>query len=238
MKENSGAYYRDRDVSPEGLELIKYFEGFRADAYRCPAGVWTIGYGHTKGVKPTDKIDKKTAVALLAEDIVPIENALNDWCEDKHIYLEQCEFDALVSFGYNCGTNAMIKVLNGCLTEYLDNHINYGYMEHVIDDIVIGILSKYVNAGGVKLNGLIRRRTAECTVFKHGWGNEGTEFCVSFPCKIDLSRVVLSPTMVNITFDISKSLNDIYIYGTYYMYMDCSWMPIDCGGVRCYVEIQ
>ena len=51
----------EMQISKEGLALIKFFEGCELEAYKCPAGVWTIGYGHTKDVKEGDKINKASA---------------------------------------------------------------------------------------------------------------------------------------------------------------------------------
>ena len=82
-----------------GLRLIKDFEGLRLDSYKCPAGVWTIGYGHTKGVKAGMVIDNKQADDYLIEDIAPIERFLNG----MSINFRQEEFDALVSWIFNLG---------------------------------------------------------------------------------------------------------------------------------------
>ena len=57
------------DVTKEGIDLIKKFEGCKLTAYKCPAGVWTIGYGHTKGVKKGQKITKEEAEELLKQDL-------------------------------------------------------------------------------------------------------------------------------------------------------------------------
>lgn len=61
-------------TSNKGIDLIKKYEGFRAKAYRCPADVWTIGYGHTLNVKSTDVIDKAQAEAFLRQDVVDATN--------------------------------------------------------------------------------------------------------------------------------------------------------------------
>jgi lysozyme len=53
----------------DGVELIRHFEGCRFDAYKCPAGVWTIGYGHTANVKEGDSVDQEAAEAFLIEDL-------------------------------------------------------------------------------------------------------------------------------------------------------------------------
>lgn len=90
-----------REVSREGRALIQQFEGLSLTAYLCPAGKWTIGYGHTEGVQPGDKITRAHADALLAADLVsygnPIDEALGA-CETS-----QHEFDAMVSLAFNVG---------------------------------------------------------------------------------------------------------------------------------------
>ena len=89
-------------ISDKGLDLIKRFEGFRDTAYLCPAGVWTIGYGHTQDVKEGDTISQDKAEALLREEVAakyePIVTANTEGLE-----LTQGQFDALVSFVYNVG---------------------------------------------------------------------------------------------------------------------------------------
>ena len=63
-------------TSERGINLIKQYESFRAEAYRCPAGVWTIGYGHTRDVKPGDKITEPEALQLLRQDVQTAEKAV------------------------------------------------------------------------------------------------------------------------------------------------------------------
>jgi lysozyme len=88
-------------TSPQGIDLIKEFEGFRPDAYQDVGGVWTIGYGFTQGVKEGDTITQEEADARLAQELlVPIENFLNRVCT---VIPTQNQFDALVSLTYNIG---------------------------------------------------------------------------------------------------------------------------------------
>ena len=68
-------------ISEEGLSIIKKFEGCELESYLCPAGVWTIGYGHTKGVKEGDKINKEEAEYLLQEEMIEYESYVNDYVE-------------------------------------------------------------------------------------------------------------------------------------------------------------
>ena len=88
-------------TSQRGINLIKQYESFRAEAYRCPAGVWTIGYGHTRDVKSGDKITEPEALKLLRQDVQTAEKAVSTLVKKP---LDQNRFDALVSFVYNTGS--------------------------------------------------------------------------------------------------------------------------------------
>lgn len=97
-------------LSDHGFAVIKNFEGLRLIAYRDVAGVWTIGYGSTryhdgKAVKPGDKLaNKMQADALLRNTLGQYTDAVNKFVK---VPLTQNQFDALVSFTYNLGTNAL-----------------------------------------------------------------------------------------------------------------------------------
>lgn len=97
------------------INKIKEFEGFRSEAYKCPAGVWTIGYGHTAGVKRGDKISEAEADRLLRKDLIHYEA----FVESLNISQKQCKFDALVDFCYNLGCTALegstlLKKIRAC----------------------------------------------------------------------------------------------------------------------------
>ena len=136
-------------VGTEGVELIKHFEGCRLEAYLCPANVWTIGYGHTGGVREGDVIDQEAAEALLIEDLEEFEGYVNKMVE---IALKQNEFDALVSWTFNLGP-ANLK------ESTLLNRINYGPLSDVPTQIKRGN-----RAGGKVLEGLVKRRAAEAAL--------------------------------------------------------------------------
>ena len=137
-------------TSRVGLRLIKEFEGLRLASYKCPAGVWTIGYGHTKGVKQGQVIDQSKADDYLVEDIAPIERLLND----LRINFRQEQFDALVSWIFNLGASAFQRS-----TLYIRIGTNASD-EEITDQMV-----KWVNAGGKPLAGLKKRRVAEANMF-------------------------------------------------------------------------
>lgn len=92
-------------LSEKGLELIKHFEGCQLRAYRCQAGVLTIGWGHTgDSVKEGLEITQLQADEIFKHDMSVFERAVNDLVT---IELDQNQFDALVSFAFNCGAGAL-----------------------------------------------------------------------------------------------------------------------------------
>lgn len=93
---------RDMKTSETGIKLIKKCEGCRLKAYRCVAGVLTIGYGHTAGVKENDVITKEKAEEYLKQDLEKYEKNVEKY--NKTYGWNQNEFDALVSFAYNIGS--------------------------------------------------------------------------------------------------------------------------------------
>lgn len=104
------------DISEEGVRLIMQFEGCRLSAYQCAAGVWTIGYGHTRGVKPGDKLpSQEAAQAMLYEDLKEYTGYVNTYIETKVINfpVNQNQFDALTSFCYNRGSGRLRDLVTG-----------------------------------------------------------------------------------------------------------------------------
>lgn len=138
-------------ISKNGLNLIKQFEGCKLTAYKCPAGVWTIGYGTTgkidgKAICEGMKITKAKAEKLLAADCVKFEKLVAKYDEKYHF--NQNQFDALVSFAYNIGS--------------IDQLTAKGTRS--IKEISEKILA-YNKAAGKELAGLTRRRKAEKALF-------------------------------------------------------------------------
>ena len=135
-------------ASQRGINLIKQFEGVRLTAYKCPAGVYTIGYGHTRGVKRGMKITEEEASAFLTADLLNSEKAVERY--DSVYHWNQNEFDALVSFTFNCGaTNLRALLRNGRRNR----------------SQIAETLPLYRKAGGKVLKGLERRRAAEKALF-------------------------------------------------------------------------
>lgn len=137
-------------ISEEGLQLIKKHEGLRLKAYKCPAGVWTIGYGSTRGVTEGMEITEEEADERLRKDIEVAERCVN---ASVKVTLTQGQFDALCSFAFNLGCGALGK-------STLLRLLNHGQ-----DDLAAQEFAKWVNAGGKKLPGLVARRKDEAELF-------------------------------------------------------------------------
>jgi len=89
-----------RVINQNGLALIKHFEGLYTDAYVCPAGVPTIGYGHTENVSLGQSITPKKAEQILKGDMEKFSSAVE---KSIGVELNDNQFSALVSFAFNCG---------------------------------------------------------------------------------------------------------------------------------------
>ena len=137
-------------TSQRGIDLIKQVEGFRPTAYKCPAGVWTIGYGFTTDVKPGDTIAREDADRRLVSELGYYERVI-----EKHVKvsLSQAQFDALVSFVFNVGEKAFVK---STLLKKLNSGDYTGACAQ---------FSRWNKAGGVVLQGLVRRRRSEADLF-------------------------------------------------------------------------
>ena len=136
-------------ISEKCVELVKRFEGFEAKAYKCPAGVWTIGYGHTEGVNPGDVITEAKAAILLKEEL----NLFANKVEKLLTKATQGQFDALVSFAYNLGVN---NLRNSTLLK-LHNAGNYAAAKLEFN--------RWNRAAGKVLEGLVKRRAAEAQLY-------------------------------------------------------------------------
>jgi len=135
----------------DGVELIRHFEGCRFDAYLCPAGVWTIGYGHTADVKEGDSIDQEAAEAFLIEDLETFERNVTNLVK---VPLTQQQFDALVSWTFNLGPGNLER-------STLLAKLNQGEYTDVPFEI-----KRWTRAGGAILPGLVKRRNAEAALFE------------------------------------------------------------------------
>jgi lysozyme len=134
------------NLSDAGLDLIKRFEGLSLKAYLCPARVWTIGYGTTRGVRPGQVISEAEAEAMLRADVARFAQGVS---ERIQVPVTQGMFDALVSFAYNVGLAAFGK---STLLRLL-NESRY--------DLAAQQFARWNKAGGRVLPGLTKRRAAE-----------------------------------------------------------------------------
>jgi lysozyme len=140
-------------TSQVGIDLIKSFEGCKLNAYKCSAGVNTIGFGNTyytngNKVKLGDKITQEEANKLFLDLLPKYEKTVLDAIK---VPLTQNQFDALVSFCWNCGSSkTLFKMVNEKFSEM---------------NIVGFWTSHYIMGGGKVLNGLVRRRKAEAVLF-------------------------------------------------------------------------
>ena len=138
-------------ISKTGIELLKHFEGCELKAYQDSVGVWTIGYGHTKGIYEGLEITQSEAEKMLQDELPEYEG----YVTDKVVpLLQQHEYDALVCWVYNLGptnlsSSTMLKKLNA------------GEFKEVPFQ-----MKRWDKAGGQPLLGLTRRRNAEALLFK------------------------------------------------------------------------
>tara|TARA_Y100000401_G_C8220101_1_gene172824 strand:- start:198 stop:656 length:459 start_codon:yes stop_codon:yes gene_type:complete len=138
-------------LSKTGIELLKHFEGCELKAYQDSVGVWTIGYGHTKGIYEGLEITQSEAEKMLQDELPEYEGYITDKVVPM---LQQHEYDALVCWVYNLGptnlsSSTMLKKLNA------------GEFKEVPFQ-----MKRWDKAGGQPLLGLTRRRNAEALLFK------------------------------------------------------------------------
>lgn len=136
-------------ISEAGIKLICKWEEFRPYAYVCPAGLWTIGYGHAGGVKPTDKIGLTQGEEYLRQDLATVEKCLNA----LKLELNQNQYDALCSLIFNIGTgNFLRSTLLKCLQAKQYDKASAEFL-------------KWRKANGKVLKGLQARRKTEQELF-------------------------------------------------------------------------
>ena len=149
-----------RSVNDAGIIVLREFEGLRLEAYRCPAGVLTIGYGHTRNVMEGLVIDHAQALRFLDEDVRDAEEAVE---ANVTVPLNDNQFSALVCFVFNLGeTNFRGSTLLRLL--------NRGWYDQVPAQLMC-----WNRAGGEVMSGLTRRRAAEARL----WDEPVTEEAVA-----------------------------------------------------------
>lgn len=138
-------------INASGIELIKSFEGCRLEAYQDSVGVWTIGWGHTKNVRPGDTLTQEEADRIFADEVndeyaAGVERLLK-------VPVNENQFAALVSFAFNLGLGNLGK-------STLLRKLNAGDSTGASREFL-----KWNRAGGKVLAGLTRRRVAEKDLF-------------------------------------------------------------------------
>jgi lysozyme len=145
-----------KKINRDGLKIIKESEGLYLEAYPCPAGIWTIGYGHTSGVKKGMTITEAEADTYLRSDVISAEQ---DVSNKVKVSLNSNQFSALVSFVFNIGgtqfsASTLLKKLN--VSDYAGAAAEFG---------------RWNKANGKVLSGLVTRRDKE----KNFFSNEGNK---------------------------------------------------------------
>jgi lysozyme len=143
-------------TSPNGLQLIRKYEGYKSTPYRCPAGLYTVGYGHVigNGLQLPDEWNRTLSRGeineLLRTDLARFERGVLRYCP---VYLTQSQFDALVSFSFNLGLGVLQR---STLRQKILRKDGEGAAKEIL---------RYDKVGGRPLKGLTRRRQAEYRLF-------------------------------------------------------------------------
>lgn len=167
-------------VSEAGVRLVKKFEGLHKQtsdgdvrAYRCPAGRWTVGWGHCKGVKSGMRATVEECEKFLQDDLNEAGAMVNRLV---HVPLSQSQFDALASFVFNIGGGANFQ------KSTLLKKLNMGLYDDVPEQIMRWNKAR-VDGVLTPLKGLTRRRTAEAALFSMDapLADEGGDLMVQKP---------------------------------------------------------
>lgn len=141
-------------LSDAGVKHLEAEEGYREVPYMDAGGVLTVGYGHTgKDVRAGENVSLERAQELLRADVATAEACINKYVT---VIQNQHQFDALVSFVYNVGTEAFKK-------STLLQTINSGDVEGISNQFM-----RWVNVAGKRNKGLVNRRAAECRLYHGG----------------------------------------------------------------------
>jgi lysozyme len=140
-------------MSDYAFICLKEFEGFRAEAYQCPGGVWTIGYGHTKGVKKGQRITEEDASRLLVKDVEYFEQFLAK--EPYEEDLTQGQWDALTDFLFNLGPG-----------NFLSSTLRKKLLRDIDDSTIPDEFRRWNKSKGKVLPGLVKRREWEAQMFE------------------------------------------------------------------------
>lgn len=142
------------DILEDTANFVKQFEGFSEQAYQCPAGVWTIGYGTTRAITPNMKITEREATGLLKDDLVRCNMTLKTLCREP---LTINQTIALLDFIYNLGSGAFER-------STLRMKLNRRDYEAAATQFQLWNKAR-VNGVLITLKGLTKRRQAEYELF-------------------------------------------------------------------------
>jgi len=147
-----GRKYMHLKINQSGLKILELAEGLRLKAYKCPAGKWTIGYGHTgPDVRPDSFITEQDAERLLNDDLQEAIGAVNRLVR---VVLTSNQFSALVCFVYNVGAGAFEK-------STMRRLLNEGRYGDAANEFL-----RWDKVKGVQVRGLTSRRRAEKALFE------------------------------------------------------------------------
>ena len=138
------------DISRWLIDFVKEKEGFRGEAYQDAVGVWTIGYGSTKGVKDGDSISHENAEKLLEEELKDFKRYVEKYSNRVGYYWNDNQIDALTSFIFNLGKGRLNQLTQDGTRS---------------DEVIAEKMKLYRKAGGKVLRGLEIRRQEESERF-------------------------------------------------------------------------
>jgi lysozyme len=141
---------RQEVIGPRGRDLIRAFESLRLEAYDDGVGVFTIGWGHTRGVQPGDTCTREQAEQWLAEDLAEAETGVDRYVS---VSLSEAQRDALASFVFNLGAGAFGR---SELCRFVNARQNFSAARAFLH---------WTMAGGRPMRGLLRRRLAEAALY-------------------------------------------------------------------------
>ena len=137
-------------MNSQAIALIKQSEGLRLQAYKCAAGVWTVGWGHTAGVTAATAVTEAEAERLLEADVAPLERRIATDAPQ----LTVAQQAALISFAFNVGLAAMLR-----------STLWAKVRKNPADESIAAEFARWCRAGGRVLVGLQRRRKAEASLY-------------------------------------------------------------------------
>lgn len=140
------------EISKQGIDFIKKYEGFKPYAYLCPANILTIGYGHTKGVRLGQTCTEAEAEQFLKEDLEIAENEVNKIANE--VELTQGQYDSLVSFIFNLGAG-----------NFRTSTLRQKVLNNPADSTIRYEFGKWVYVRGKVSSGLQRRRLEESKLY-------------------------------------------------------------------------